>query len=189
MNGKVINHASVARDTGADVKTIHGYLEILEDTLVGFQLDAFESSFRRRLARRPKFFFFDLGVARALNRTLTVPLIPQTGAFGEAFEHFCILEAHRLQTAFERDYRFSYLQTKDDVEIDLVVERPGKPLVLIEIKSTEQVRDDHIRSLERVGASFPGAQLVCLCRETLRRRVRNVDILPWDVGLRELFIP
>ena len=32
-----------------------------------------------------------------------------------------------------------YLRTKDDVEIDLVVERPGLPKLFIEIKSTDDV--------------------------------------------------
>lgn len=33
------------------------------------------------------------------------------------------------------EYRFSYLKTKDDIEIDLIVDRPGEKTVYIEIKS------------------------------------------------------
>src|SRR5690606_3019315 len=39
-NGKIINFSNIARDTGVDSKTVKTYFEILEDTLLGFFLDA-----------------------------------------------------------------------------------------------------------------------------------------------------
>ncbi len=47
----------------------------------------------------------------------------------------------RLASYLRRQYKFSYLRTSDDVEIDLIIERPGEPTIYIEIKST-----DHIQS-------------------------------------------
>lgn len=185
MNGKILNHAAIARDTNADVKTIHSYFEVLEETLLGFHLEAFDSSFRSRLAKKPKFYLFDCGVARALSRTLTVPLLPQTSAFGEAFEHFVISEALRIHSLREKDFRFSYLQTKDGLEVDSVIERPGRPLALIEIKSAEFVRDDMLASLNRMATEFPSAELYCLCREKMRRVVGRVQVVPWKEGLCE----
>jgi predicted AAA+ superfamily ATPase len=188
MNGQILNHASIARDTGADVKTIHAYFELLEDTLLGFHLEAFHSSFRSRLSKKPKFFLFDLGVARALSRNLTVALTPQTSAYGDAFEHFVILEAFRLQELADKDFRLSYLMTKEGVELDLVVERPGQPLVLVEIKSADRVREDMLHSLNQITKDFPQAQVYCLCRERMRRLQGRVQIVPWQEGLVEIFL-
>ncbi len=42
-NGTIINYANIARDVGADPKTVNSYFSILEDTLVGFLLPAFET--------------------------------------------------------------------------------------------------------------------------------------------------
>ena len=48
----------------------HVYFSILEDTLVGFLLPAFHRSIRKQQRVNPKFYFFDPGVKRALDRTL-----------------------------------------------------------------------------------------------------------------------
>lgn len=66
MNGKFINATKISKDVGADVKTVQSYYNILEDTLVGFHVDGFHTSVRKRLRQAPKFFFFDSGVARSL---------------------------------------------------------------------------------------------------------------------------
>ena len=39
-NGMIINHSAMARQTGADDKTVKKYFEILADTFVGFYLEA-----------------------------------------------------------------------------------------------------------------------------------------------------
>jgi hypothetical protein len=62
------------------------------------------------------------------------PLVLGNSYYGEVFEHYVILEAIRLANYFNLDYRFSYLKTKDDAEVDLIVDRPGKPHLFIEIK-------------------------------------------------------
>jgi predicted AAA+ superfamily ATPase len=83
-NGKIINYAKIASDVGVDDKTVKEYFLTLEDTLIGFFLEPFQHSFRKRLSHKPKFYFFDLGVTKALARTLTVELRPSTSAYGEA---------------------------------------------------------------------------------------------------------
>ncbi len=73
-----------------------------------------------------RLYLFDTGVCRALSRTLNVPLNPGTYAFGRAFEHFVVIEALRRNDYLRKDFRFSYLRTKDGAEVDLVKERPGQ---------------------------------------------------------------
>ncbi len=120
-NGKIINYSNIARDVGADDKTVKAYYGILEDTLIGFMLDSYTGSFRKRLSQKPKFYYFDPGVVRALSRQTSVDIIPQTNAYGNAFEHFIILECMKLSDYHRKDFRFSYLRTPSDVEIDFVV--------------------------------------------------------------------
>lgn len=100
-NGKIINYANIARDVGVDDKTIKEYFCILEDTMIGFFLEPFHNSFRKRLVEKPKFYFFDTGIVRCLSRRLSIPILPQTSCYGEAFEHFIILEFFRLTQYFE----------------------------------------------------------------------------------------
>ena len=60
-NGAIVNYANIARDVGADPKTVITYFSILEDTLVGFLLPAFHRSIRKQQRVNPKFYFFDTG--------------------------------------------------------------------------------------------------------------------------------
>ncbi len=186
-NGKIINYSNIARDVGANDKTIKAYYSILEDTLIGFMLDAYDGSFRKRLSQKPKFYFFDPGVVRALSRLTSVDLTPQTSAYGNAFEHFIILECIKLSDYHRKDYRFSYLRTPSDVEIDLVVERPGKPLLCIEIKSSNNLHPEDISSFKQITAEIPNCEAIVLSQDKYAKRFNHVLALPWRQGVEELF--
>ncbi|MCE5319027.1 MAG: AAA family ATPase [Parachlamydia sp.] len=188
MNGKIINYANIARDVGIDEKTVKSYYIILEDTLIGFFLEGFEHSFRKRLSTKPKFYFFDMGVARALARILSLPLQASTPAYGEAFEHFIILECIKLRDASHSEYRFSYLKTKDDAEIDLVVERPGQSVLFVEIKSSTHVTREQLSSFIHLTRDFGECEAICLCDDPLEKLIDHVRVIPWKEGLKRYFL-
>jgi predicted AAA+ superfamily ATPase len=185
-NGKIVNFSKIAQDVGADTKTVQSYFSILEDTLIGVLLPPYHSSIRKRQRSNPKFYFFDPGVKRALDRTVGIPLQEGTYAFGEAFEHFVVLEALRLSGYRETDWAFSYLRTKDDAEIDLVIERPGLPVAIVEIKSIRSVRERDVAPLERFVPSFGKCEAFCLSRDPHPKKLGGVWCLPWREGLEKL---
>jgi uncharacterized protein len=186
MSGQIINFAKIAREAGTTVPTVQSYFQILEDTLIGTLLDSFHESVRKRQRENPKFYFFDTGVLRALSQTLSVELAPQTYAFGVAFEHFLINEIRRLQSYGKKDYRFSYLRTKDGVEVDLIIERPGMKRALVEIKSTERVQPDDLRALKSLAPDIPNSEAFCLSLDPTARNVDGIHCLPWPRGIQEL---
>lgn len=186
-NGKIINYSNIAKDVGVDDKTVKDYFSLLEDTLIGFYLEPFQNSFRKRLSGKPKFYFFDVGVVRALTRSLTLPLQNSTSFYGEIFEHFIILECMKLASYFKPEYRFSYLKTKDDAEIDLVVERPGKPLLCIEIKSSNTVRQEDLKSVIAITSDIKKSETVCFSNDSQRKRYEHVTVIPWQQGIKEFF--
>lgn len=187
MNGKILNFSKIAKDVGVDDKTIKKYYSILEDTLLGFSLKAFKHSFRKQLATKPKFYLFDTGVKRSLDNTLDIPLRESTAAYGETFEHFLILEIIKLSSYFHDSYRFSYLKTKDDIEIDLVVERPGQPFLFIEIKSAREVNKSHISNLSKLAKDFGDCEALCLSQDEISRKVDNVQLIHWQEALEKFF--
>ncbi len=186
MSGQVINFARIARDVGATIPTVQSYFQILEDTLMGVLLEPFHESIRKRQSGNPKFYFFDTGVLRALSQTLTVDLLPQTLAYGHMFEHFVLNEIRRLQSYARKDFRFSYLRTANDVEIDLIIERPGLPRALVEVKSTERIQPEDVRALKQLQPHIPNSDAFCLSRDPDAKRVDGVRCLPWSRGLTEL---
>jgi predicted AAA+ superfamily ATPase len=179
-SGKIVNLANVARDVGVDPKTVQSYYSILEDTLLGIHLDAYHSSVRKRLRQAPKFYFFDNGVCRALARMQSVLPKEGTNYFGDLFEQFLVNAFHTTNSYEKRDYRFSYLQSASGVEIDLVVERPGRPLALVEIKSTDRVREDHLSGLQNFAEDFKEAELFLLSRDPYPKRFGRINALPWE---------
>jgi predicted AAA+ superfamily ATPase len=185
-NGELINYARIARDVGVDTKTVQSYFQILEDTLLAYTLEPFHRSVRKRQSQAPRFYLFDTGVCRALSRSLNIPLKAGTYAYGRAFEHFVVTEALRRNDYLKNDFRFSYLRTKDGAEIDLVIERPGQPTALVEIKSSPRVDPTDTRHLRAFCRDVPDSTAMCLSREPIPRIANDVRIVPWEQGLNEL---
>jgi uncharacterized protein len=185
-SGKVLNIANIARDVGVDAKTVQNYFSILEDTLVGYSLPPYHASFRKRLSQKPKFYFLDMGVTRALAHLLSVAPRPQTSYYGELFEHFIILECRKLADYYQTDYRLSYLQTKDGAEIDLILDRPGKKPLFIEIKSTTELREDHLTSMKKLIREVE-CDAMCLSRDPIAKQFGVILAMPWQDGLKKIF--
>lgn len=186
-NGQIINFSNIARDVGVDDKTIVQYFSILEDTLMGFFLEPYHTSFRKRLRANPKFYFFDTGVRRSLARLLSVPIEKSTNDYGNAFEHFIILECMRLANYYYPEYKFSYLRTRDDVEIDLIVERPGKKILCIEIKSSDNIREDKLTSFINIVKEFEDGEAICISQENRAKKIGEISVLPWMDALLKYF--
>lgn len=110
---------------------MQSYFEILQDTLLGTIIPPYHQSIRKQQRKNPKFYFFDTGVVRTLSRTIATGLHKSTFEFGRLFETFIVNEILKLNSYNKKNYSFSYLRTKDDAEIDLIIERPGCPIALV----------------------------------------------------------
>lgn len=184
-NGNLLSWANLAADSGIDAKTIRSYFEILEDTLVGFLLPAYERSLRKQQRTHPKFYFFDSGVKRALAYELTLPLSQGTSEYGKAFEHFWMTEIFRQNQYLEKDYSFSYFGTPD-LEIDLVMERPGKSTLMVEFKSSTHVREKELSGLKSLQKDFPKFEYICISSEPRKRISNSILLCPWQEALETL---
>lgn len=118
---------------------------------------------------------------------LTIPLKKSTTDYGKAFKHFIILECMRLASYYYPEYRFSYLKTKDDVEIDLIVERPGKKTLCIEIKSSDTVGEHKLSAFMNVVKDIENSEAICISQEIRAKKIHNIMTLPWMDALRQYF--
>jgi len=185
-NTNIVNFSKIAADCGSSAKVVQSYFQILEDTLLGYFLPSYHHSVRKRQREAPKFYFFDLGVVRSLSRSLDIPLQRGSYLYGKYFEHFIITELRRLSSYAERRFSFSYLRTKDDAEIDLIIERPGMPLAVVEIKSSANVTERDVASLSRFAPDFKGAEIICLSQDSRPKIIGPVEIEPWEQGIRRI---
>ena len=185
-SGQKINFSKIAKNIGVDYTTVQSYFDILCDTYLGFP--SFHRSLCKQQAVAPKFYLFDVGVVRALGQQLLAPLRPRTFEYGRMFEHVVILEAHRLNDYYEASYRFSYIQDKFGSEVDLIVQPPRGPEVLIEIKSSQRVEAAHARSLEKFLSLWDRPVRAQLwSQDKWPQKIGQVECLHWQEGLAQLF--
>jgi len=187
-NAKIVNFAKIERDAGVKHSQAERHFEILVDTLIGRYLEPFETSIRKRQSKKSKFYFFDTGVIRALTNMAGESLSESTFEYGDLFETFVINEFFKIAEALELKWRFSYLRTKDDVEIDLVIEKPRGPLTLVEIKSMKnQPPQETISAFAKIGREFNKANLYLLTNASQSSLVNGVQCRHWLEGLKEIF--
>ncbi len=186
-NTKILNFAKLERDAAISHSQAERHFEILNDTLIGRYLPPYDNSVRKRQAKKSKFYFFDTGVIRALTNLAGESLNPGTYEYGELFETFIINEFFKLRDAFEKRWEYSYLRTKDQVEIDLIIEKPRSKPLLIEIKSSKDIKEDHLNPLLRLAKDFPGSEKFILYNGNSSKVTKGIQCLPWQVGLRQIF--
>lgn len=186
MNGKPINYSKIGKEVGADTKTVINYFQILEDTYIGFILPGYHTSLRKSILLTPKFYFFDVGVKRALERSLQSDPVPGTSYYGETFEHFVINEFYKMNAYLETDYLLSYFSTKEGAEVDLVLTRGKREVIFIEIKSSKSVDRSEVNKLIALTADSK-IKAYYLSQDKISQKFQNVRCLHWADGLKEIF--
>ncbi len=186
MNGELINYSNIAKDTGVSYKTIETYFQILEETLLGFFLLPFGRSIRKVQKQSPKFYFVDCGIKRALEGALSLPLMERTSEYGNAFESWFIAECFARNQYLKKGYKFSFFRTKDDVEIDLIIQKPNGAECLVEIKSTSQPTEKHLKNLASLKEDFPKADFYCVCRIEQSQKWDHINVISWEKAFKAL---
>jgi uncharacterized protein len=175
--GELLHVAAVSRDAGVSVRTVSDYYQILEDTLLGFRLDAYRRSTRKRLVAHPKFYLFDTGVTNALNRRLTSDLDPVTR--GRLFEQWVVLECRRLIDYASSEVQLFFWRTNHGTEVDLVVEKHGRLLGAVEIKSSRRVSGADLGGLRSFADEHPAVPRFVVTPLTAPRRIEDVLVTTW----------
>lgn len=186
MNGKALNFLKIGRECGIDSKTVTSYFQILEDTLVGFWVPGYHRSVRKAQKIQPKFYFFDLGILRALEGTLDSKPIPGTSMYGQYFESFVINEIFRFNSYTQKDFRISHYQTSTGQEIDLILSK-GLQDILIEIKSTKQIDRVEVEKFARISSAFKKSKRYYLSQDEMISEIEGVRCMPWHKAIEEIF--
>jgi len=178
-----LNLSNVARECQVSRKTVEGYVEILEDLLLGFRVPVFTRRAARALASHPKFYFFDAGVFRG-NRPAG-PLDSPQEIDGAALEG---LVGQHLRAWCEYsggNHQLHYWQTRSQVEVDFVVYGESA-LYAIEVKNSGQVRSEDLRALKSFAQDYPESRRYLLYRGKERLLRDGVLCLPCEEFLMTL---
>lgn len=184
QSGELVSFSAISRECGLPVRTVQSYYEILADTLIGFRLESWRKSLRKRLIGHPKFYLFDLGVINAVNRRLTAELNPELK--GRLFEHFIILETFRYIHYSESEARIFFWRTNHGAEVDLLIEKHGKLVGAYEIKSAMNISGAHLSGLRTFHEAHPETPrfIISTCENAFE--LEGVKIVPWKTYLESL---
>ncbi len=178
MNAETIEFASVSRDSSVSMSTVKEYFSILEDTLLGSFLWPWDRSERKKA--RPKFYFFDCGVVRALQNRLTDSPTPQEKGF--LFETFFYNELRRIRDYHEKPYELAFWR-EGKHEVDILVTGPRGPVMAFECKtSLETISDDARIALRKRFPALP-VFIVSLKDAHPRKLPHDIVVLPWRQAL------
>jgi predicted AAA+ superfamily ATPase len=178
-NAQVIEFSNISRESSVPASTVKEYYQILEDTLLGFFLWPYDRNERKKA--RPKFYFFDCGVVRAIQNRLVDPSSPIEAGF--LFETWFVNELRRLRDYNNKSHEFSFWRDKNN-EIDILISDGHGPILAIECKSgSSELSKPTIHAFK---SKFPKVPLVVASlKETKSREVGDILILPWQEVLRK----
>lgn len=179
-NGQMLNYSKIASDAQVPKSTVQEYFHILRDTLLGDDLPAWRRTEKRKPLTTAKFYFFDIGIVRHLQRRRQL----QEGSpeFGEAFESYVY---HELKTYC--DYQgvpdLAYWRSTSDFEVDFIL----NDRTAIEVKAKTNVSDRDLRGLRALQEERLLKHSVVVSLETHPRRAGEIEILPWQEFLARLW--
>ncbi len=133
FHAQAINVEAIGRDCGVARSTVEGYLQILEDTLIAFQVPAYENKLRVRQRKHPKLYWSDSGIVRAAKRQLDGLAIEEKGPLFEGFIAQTI-KAYRELGKLDCSQVCYWSAGKNSVEVDFILEQ-GKEIIAVEAKS------------------------------------------------------
>jgi len=180
-SGELLNYTNVAREAGVSAKTVRGYFQMLEDTLLGFRLQPWKKSKLRRIIETEKFYLFDVGVSNFLSRR--APKIG-TPEFGKSFEHYILMELKAWKAYAKPDMDISYWRTASGYEVDFVL---GNMETVIEVKGGG-VHDGDLRHIRALREDYKVKKSIAVCLESIPRKTQDgIQILPWKNFLEKLW--
>jgi predicted AAA+ superfamily ATPase len=153
FHGQVLNLASVSRDAMVARAMVDDYLAILEDTHLAFRLPSFGAGLRVRERVRPKLYWCDPGLVRALRGRRGAVMPEERGPLLEGFVAMVLRAYAEHRKAFQS--LSSWAPREGRLEVDFLASR-GDEHVAIELKASTRFRpEDPAARVPRRGGPGP----------------------------------
>ncbi len=182
-HASVLNMSNVARECEVERKVVEGYVEILEDILLGWRLPVFSKRAKRELVVHPKFYLFDTGVFRSLRSKGPLDRVEEIE--GQALEGL-VAQHLRAWAAYSKGQReLFYWRTRSGVEVDFIVYGP-EGLWALEVKNARKIHTADLRGLRSFKEEYPDSKALFLYRGKERLVKEGILCLPCVEFLKEL---
>ena len=178
--GQLLNAADLAADAGIAGKTALEWISLLEASYIVRRLPPWFSNASKRLAKTPKLYFTDTGLACALLGIRSPAQLWSHPLRGAIFETYAVGELWKRECNRGGTGGLFHYRDGRKREIDLVGET-GNGLVLSEVKSGKTPSSEWAATLRELSALLPE---VCALRviyggNILQKR-GDVTFIPWN---------
>lgn len=174
-HASILNVSNLARECQISRATAEGYLSVLEDLLLSFQLPVFSKRAKRELITHRKFYYFDAGVYYFLRAA--GPMDTFTEIQGAALEGLVAQHLRAWNDYQGAPYNLYYWRTPYGVEVDFVV-YGEKTFYAIEVKHSTQVHSQDLRGLQAFCKDYPEAIPIFLYRGQQRLKITGIHCIP-----------
>lgn len=147
-SGQLLNLSALANDCGITHNTAKSWVSTLEASYILFLLRPHHASFRKRLIKSPKVYFYDTGLLCWLLGIQESGQLATHPLRGSIFETFVISELMKVRFNRMLNAGFYFWRDSNGNEIDLVIDYGGF-LMPVEIKSGQTINRDFFSGLER----------------------------------------
>lgn len=176
--------SNISRDCHVERRVVDGYISILEDFLVAYQLPIFTRRAKRELAAHPKFYIFDPGIFRAM-LPRPGPLDKPEEMQGLALEGL-VVQHLRAWNAYSGDRHGIYFwRTRSKVEVDIVVYGEDG-FWAIEVKNGDVIHPYDLHGLQAFYTDYPECRPILLYRGKEFLLKGKILCVPCEHFLQEL---
>lgn len=123
LSGSMINKTEIGRAIQVSEKTVTQYMDIAEGTFIFHLLRTYGSSEEKAITKMPKGYMRDTGLLHYLLRLTTIEDLLSHPIVGKSFESFVLEELSKgLQATMTTGWQLSYSRTKNQAEVDIILE-------------------------------------------------------------------
>lgn len=133
LNGNLLNVSTLSKSLGLDQRKVKEMLDYFENAFLTRSLQPFFINISKRLVKSPKVFFRDTGILHAAAGVETSEELDGFLQRGASFEAFIIQQIIGVLKPTITPY---FYRTHDGTELDLVLVKGTKPVLGIEIKTS-----------------------------------------------------
>jgi predicted AAA+ superfamily ATPase len=182
-HASVLNISNVSRECSIERKVVAGYLDILEDLLLGYRLKVFTKRAKRELSVHPKFYLFDAGVYRSLRPR--GPLDRAEEIAGHALEGLVEQHLRAWVSYSNKDHGLYFWRTRSGLEVDFIL-YGADGLFAFEVKNSARIHPQDMRSLVSFLQEYPESKAWLLYRGKDRLMKNNILCMPCEEFLLHL---
>lgn len=181
--GSVLNMSEVAREAAVGRRMAEDYFCALEDLLVGLRLPVFSKRAKRKLVSHSKFYYFDVGVYRAIRPISPFDQPEMIG--GIAFESLFMQNLRAINDYLKLNYNLYYFRTLAGVEVDFVAYGP-KGIVAFEVKSKREIFSGDLVGLKTFQQDYPMAKCYMIYGGEQKMYFGNIEAVPFVDAIKNL---